>query len=215
MASWCQLSDSLVFHYGGHNGAVNNFTYIVNNQQKTVEKRANSNNQRYNIGGCTYYKDFIYVFCGQHPNGSAIAVCEKYDINKNEWAQFNNFPCASVNMTSIQHLNGIAVTGYTSGRVYNYIPEEDKYFEMNVSAGTYHKILCKGGGKLFLFESGKLWEYQTEWNVILPTTNIANCSLLSYIIRDGENIYFLLSDNGVFRFNFISNKVEKIDTIAF
>ena len=92
----------------------------------------------------------------------------------------------------------------------------DNYVDTTIALNLdWHKVLCKASGKVYLFEAQRLFEYDNDkWSNLNIPTVVPNSYLLSYMIRNEENVYFLLSDNFVYRFNIPSKKVKKLYDIV-
>ena len=167
------------------------------------------------IGTCTQYKDNIYVFGGKIAPGAANNICERYEISSYKWYAIRPFPVATYNNTSVLYKENIFVTGYNCKTVYSYMIATDSYVDTSVGLNLSYKILCKAAGKVYLFEAQRLFEYDNDkWSNLNIPTVVPNSYLLSYMIRNEENVYFLLSDNFVYRFNIPSKKVKKLYDIV-
>ena len=91
----------------------------------------------------------------------------------------------------------------------------DSYVDTSVGLNLSYKILCKAAGKVYLFEAQRLFEYDNDKWTNIGGTAVPNNYLLSYFIRDEENVYFLLNDNFVYRFNIQNKKVDKLFSITY
>ena len=100
--------------------------------------------------------------------------------------------------------------------VWKYMPEHDNYTVI-ASQGIVnnHKFLCKTSGKVYLFENFRISEYDTEWTVVKTGNNVPNASLLSYTVRDGEYVFFLLTNKTIYRFNINTKEVTVVHTLTY
>ena len=220
-AGWCQLPDGTIFNCGGNNGAVTKSTYLANCASKIIEKKEDMIAEKSLIGQCAYLDGFVYLFGGADASNNPTANSEKYSIRENKLTPIKALDMASSYNTCVQHREGIIITGNNATKVWKYIPELDGVEEYRdiTPPGIIvsHKILCKASGKVYLFENSRVSEYDTEW-VVINTNGIAvpkNSNLLSYTVRDGDSVYFLLSDNVVYRFNFNTRMISQLETISF
>ena len=92
----------------------------------------------------------------------------------------------------------------------------DNYVDTTIALNLdWHKVLCKASGKVYLFEAQRLFEYDNDKWTNIGGTVVPNQYLLSYLIRDDEDIYFVLSDYGIYRFNASSKKLENLYTLNY
>ena len=91
----------------------------------------------------------------------------------------------------------------------------DNYVDTSVGLNVWNKVLCKASGKVYLFEAQRLFEYDNDKWTNIGETVVPDQYLLSYLIRDDEDIYFVLSDYGIYRFNASSKKLENLYTLNY
>ena len=210
-AGWCQLPDGTIFYTGGLNGQVSvKSTYLVNCVSNVIEKKANNFTRKDMIGQCAYFNGFVYVFGGGNTSGD-LRASEKYSISKDEWTQIRALPIPSVHNSTVQHKEGIIIAGYSVTQVWKYMPEHDNYTVI-ASPGyvNNHKFLCKASGKVYLFENFRISEYDTEWTVVKTGITVPNAALRSYTVRDGEYVFFLLTNKTIYRFNINTKEVTVV-----
>lgn len=216
-SAWCPLPDGNVFYACGNNGSINNLVYYVNPTLKTVNKRANAPNGKQYVGVCALFKEDIYMFGGYNTSNQVTNACEKYSLTNNTWAQIQGCPSSMSYGTSLVFRDEIYLTGNNITYIYKYSAENNSYSNQYTSlqSGGY-KVFCQGGGRLYIFENSRLLEYFSEWVCLTTSTPVsASYYLLSFTVRDGDWIYFLLSDNFIYRFNLIDKKIEKVDQITY
>jgi hypothetical protein len=216
LAAWCLLPGGDVFYALGHNGGVISYAYIIDPVLKVVTKRTNASNSRYYVGMCGYYNGFVYVFSALNSANGYVNPCEKYSIAENKWTNIAPIPVGIQRVTNATVKNEIWITGNATNAIWKYQIEQNTFSNIYALAGTGDKVMCAGGGKVYLFENGRLLEFENEWAVVNPTTTLPTGNfLLSYVLRDGDFYYFILSDNKLYRFNSCTKKVDCLDTITY
>ena len=214
-AGLCQLPNNQFFYYGGNHSGYVDYSYIIDIGANTGVKKAGCK-PKANIGCCCYYNDSIYAFAGQNNAGAWCVDSEKYSIASNAWQSIANFPVVMGYSTIITMTDQILVSGYNSSGVYAYNPTNNiygTYINGHISAG-HHRILCKGLGKVFLFYNSQLWDISTytanTYKIINSSTGIPNNYLYSYVIRDEVNIFFMLNNKVIYKFNLFSKEVSQL-----
>lgn len=112
--------------------------------------------------------------------------------------------------------NEIIVTGFNSTGIYPFNLTTNTYtacINGQIPAGQY-RILCKGLGKIFLFHSNVLWDVTTyaanTFKVVSSATAVPNTFLISFLIRDDINIFFMMSTKAIFKFNLFTKEVTPV-----
>lgn len=213
-ASYCKLGTTKFFYYSGYNENVYlDSTYIFDAQNKTYEKKASwILNQ---LAACSLYKQDVYVFGGC--NHKLHGKSGKYSLISNTWKEIASLPSVSHHNLSLVFNNHIIISGYHLGSAIKYNIKENKYICSGSLTPNCYKIVCKGNGKVFIFENNKLHESTsnacTEFVLVKSSIGLPNQPIISYAIRNGDFIYFALIDMNLYRFNLNSKVVSMVRKI--
>ena len=212
-AGWCQLPQQKIFHYGGQLSKLRkplNICCIIDPFKKTVEEKANGPALLYKIGQCTYFNNIVYIFGGSTLFSASCSEAYKYDLISDTWGEIAYLPNPSEHNCSVEIGGEIMITGCHLGIV-KYQLAENTYATLVEKADGFKVMLTEGerfylafGSKLYLGENNK-------WELVGGDTSLPGDQYLcSYTVRHMSSIYFLLSNNCLYRFNLQSKHFERI-----
>lgn len=217
-AGWCQLPDKKVFHYGGQKSQLLQpvcTCCIIDPGYKTILIRASGPEPLYSIGICCYFNNYVYIFGGSTSFSALSMNAYRFDLKQNNWSQLASMPYPSENNISYEHNGVILITGCRIGLA-KYEPSIDKYSVM-IEKIEGHKIMFTEGEKIFLLIQGRLivknggnWEQKGNVSAV-PESEY----LKSYCVRHMLWIYFLLSNNVMYRFNLRNEIFEEVRVMKF
>jgi Galactose oxidase, central domain len=216
LAGWCLLPDKKVFHYGGQVGALSlplNTCNIINPVSKKVERKSNGLVRKYTIGVCQHYNGDVYVFGGSGVVSVLLSDSEKYNLAADTWTSIQPMPLPSDYNSTFLLRKNIFITGYRMG-VYIYNPQTNSYTQ-SIEDVDGQKIMIGEGNKLYIIHRKTLIEYVNDsWTKVNSSINIfADKYLISYPVNYQKWIYFLLSDNKLYRFDISNSSIEIVKKI--
>jgi hypothetical protein len=96
------------------------------------------------------------------------------------------------------------VTGYNISCVYKYNPVENIFTSHVNFPGSMYKLICTANNKLYILNSQGIHESKDK--ELTTFENIGECQIgnncgLSYKVRNGNFIYFLLSSWQILKFD--------------
>lgn len=214
--SFCRVSQFIIFFYGGCRGGINtDSTYIIDTEQKIAEKKPSWKTGGYS-GACSLYNNNVYVFGGT--NGPIYVTSGKFDINSNAWQNIQPLPSATHCNSTVVLDNNIFITGYNLGIAYVYSIENNSYLSIGSFQSIWNKIICKASRKLYIFENNKLHEFSADnpgqISVVNSLTGVPNNFLISFTTRFKKDLYFVLSNKNIYRFNPANKSVSMMRAVT-
>ena len=210
--AFCKLPNDQMLYYGGSpSKQCLDIVYLVDIRQRTAVKKS-SHKPMKGIGECCYHQGLVYTFGGLM---SDKTTCEAYaySIELDLWQNISPMPSVCGYATCALVGNGIALAGKSCVKMYKYDVEGNSYSGYG-DFSTSNKILCYGLGKIFIFESGKLYESigleHTDFCIINGSTGVSDRCLKTYVTRCDMCIYFLLWYKFIYKFNLLTKQVSKI-----
>ncbi|OMJ79024.1 hypothetical protein SteCoe_21055 [Stentor coeruleus] len=215
---FCRLPQRRVFYCGG---LLSEFyrpivsCYIIDPRENIAQKYPDMPNRKYSAGLCTYQNNYIYVFGGALIFGIFSSRSERLNLEARAWESIANLPKASDYNSSAIIKDTILVTGYRIG-VFSYIPSTDT-FQSLISATSGSKILFSEEDSGFLIHGDCIFEYTNNlWEKVAKNDVVPNNPyLISYPVKHGKWVYFLLSNNYLYKFDLFEKIVEKVILNAF
>ena len=211
--SFCYLPDGRLFSNGGYNGTPTKSTFIFNTQTNRLTKKADSNHPRFSSGNACYYENFVYVFSGKNALDVVTKRVERYDLRNNTWANFESFPEPICDNSSVAFEDGIFITGSCNKNIFKLNVLNNTYAEI-YEASSANKFMIKANEKVYLFDSNKLFEYSNNnWDLINSATSVSGKYMYSCPLQNGGYTYFILNDMFLYRFSFITKRLDRIKKI--
>lgn len=212
-AGWCRLPSNKIFHYGGQTSNFHkplNCCYVIDTLSNTADKRLDGPVRKYAIGTLAYLDRCVYIFGGASTLGGLVSDSERYDINGNQWTILQPLPTSSDYNTTVVNGMDIVITGYRLG-ILIYLVGKNIYKE-EIPNKEGQKIMFSEGENIYILHSGALLERSNgAWACINKTTHIPDDPyLVSYPVRSGNFIYFLLSNETMYRFDLINKSLERV-----
>ncbi|OMJ79407.1 hypothetical protein SteCoe_20561 [Stentor coeruleus] len=213
-ASYCKISKNKFFYYSGYNEKVYlDSTYIFDAENKTYEKKASWKLNQ--LAACSLYKRNIYVFGGC--NNKLHGESGKYNLVSDTWNEIASLPAVSHHNLSLVIDKHIIISGFHLSSAFKYNIKNNNYIYVGSFTPNCHKIVCKGKGKVFIFENNKLHESTTKdcTNFVLlkSAVGLPDKFIQSYTIRNEDYLYFILGDMNLYRFNLNSKVVSIVRNI--
>ncbi|OMJ68912.1 hypothetical protein SteCoe_33494 [Stentor coeruleus] len=208
--AFCKISQDAFFYYSGRCGnSYTDISYIIDTNTKILTKLPSWKTNSYS-GLSSYVGNDIYTFGGH--NGSIIhSEAHKYNLLSNTWSSVSSMPLPTQSNCSIPLNDSILVVGYNLPGIYRYSWDTNSYTSLGLFQGSQHKIICKANGKVFVLEYNKLHESISnnlnQFAVVNGATTVPNSYLISYPVKNGNNLYFVLGDFKIYRLNFQTRAV--------
>lgn len=215
---FCRLPQRRVFYCGG---LLSNFyrpifsCYVIDPSKNIAEKYPDMPKRKYLVGLCTYQNNCVYVFGGSRTFGIVSSSSEKLNLDTKVWESIADLPEASDYNSSAIIKDTILVTGYRIG-VFSYIPSTNIYQSL-LSTASGSKMLFSEEDSGFLIHNDSIFEYSNNvWEKVAKNDVVPDDPyLLSYPIKHGKWVYFLLSNNYLYRFDLFEKTVEQVVLITF
>ena len=216
-AGWCRLPGAKIFHCGGQVSTFQqplNYCMIIDLLSNTIQKMQDVPEKKYTIGTCAYLDQYVYVFGGSGVLGALLYESERLDIAANKWTIVQRLPIPSDYNSTVVLDRNILVTGMRLG-VLVYNVDTNKYGE-EIAAVDGHKVMISEGESVYILHANTLiercfgrWTCVNE-NIRLPDEESMAC----YPVKCGAFIYFLLSNNILYRFDIMKKNIEKVKQYA-
>jgi hypothetical protein len=163
----------------------------------------------------SYYAGWVYVFGGN--NGFPLSDCEKYCVADNTWTNVSSLPSASWHNCSVVMENSIFVTGQQLSYVCRYNPDQNTFTSHGNFTRESYKLICTANNKLYVFDMKRIYESKdNEMNCFEDIGPFQKYYWgISYKIRNGNRIYFLLVDGSILKFDIISRSMSVFRKVYF
>lgn len=208
--AFCKISQDTIFYYSGRcSNAYTDISYIIDTNTKILTKLPSWKANGYS-GLSSRIGDGIYIFGGH--NGSVThSEAYKYDLLSNTWSSIASMPVPTQSNSSVPLNDNILIIGYNLPCIYKYNLDTNAYNSLGFFQGSQHKIICKANGKIFVLEYTKLYESIShnlnQFAIVNSATSAPNSYLISYPVKNGNNLYFVLGDFKIYRLNFQTKAV--------
>ena len=218
---FCRLPDGDLFIYGGYRKDIfNNIedfsssAYRISCTTNEISLITYHNRPRAHISDLVCHEDNIYIFGGFDYSGTLYSV-ERYNLTTNHWEQMSDFP-ADTYWTACANLDSVAlVLPYNHEVFFAYEFITDSYLEMSnlMCAPNRHKIVFTALAKVYILTDDRLYEGSydcCELKVIDVGTRVPNQHLIAPVNRVKLEVYFMLCDEYLYRFDLKEKKVKKL-----
>ena len=214
---FCRLPDGDLFIYGGLKfNTIEDFSssaYRISCTTNEVSLVSHHNRPRSYLSEIMYHEDSIYIFGGLDQSGTLHDV-ERYNLRINHWRQMSNFP-VDIYWTSCTKLDSVALVlpyNHTMLFAYEFITDSYKEISNLNCAPNSHKIVFTALAKVYILTDNRLYEslYDCELKVIDANTGVPNQHLIAPVNRVKLEIYFMLSDAYLYRFDLKKNTVQRL-----
>ena len=212
---FCELPNSKFFCYGGYNGGYTDVAYIIDIKNLTGEKRKSSF-KKCAMGVCVHYQGEIYVMGGYQKGPKPKS--ERYTIASDSWANIANVPSETQSNSCILVDTSIYIAGACSSCIHQYSILNNTYKSFG-NFSTENKVLLQGTNNIYILDSVNLYKSTnlscTAFTCLRSISIIPNKPLISYPVRKDSTIYFLLSNNVIYKFDIVSNQLCPLRRLTF
>jgi hypothetical protein len=214
-AGLCEIEPNKLFYYGGTQGTCN-YTFIIDNELKTIVKREPNKPKSY-IGICAMINGFVYIFGGYLNNSKYTEESEKYYIPTDQWFPVTNLPIKSAYNSCVSKDSEIFITGYQPDKLYIYDTKFDAYTNYGNFTGSSYKVLCLTQGILYVFDKNKVYKSEDGkvFAIVNQSSNLPNNYLITCPVRCGKGIYFVLEDTTIYRFDLSTETISMLRKVKF
>lgn len=216
-AGWCRLPDNRVFHYGGQKSSFSrpqSYTYIIDIGENDIRRKADGLVKKYNIGPCAYHDNSVYVFGGSSIF-SVVSNSERFNVETNLWTCIEPLPNSSNHNSTVVINDQIYLTGENIGALkYNIL--ENSYSEELLGFDGC-KVIYSEGNNIFISYANRLTEKNDgRWSHFPQATVVPQDTyLVSYPVKHENFIYFLLSNDYLYKFDIGKKELTKLGLIRY
>ena len=206
----CELPGNKTFFYGGGNNTWSKAVFIFD---KTTGKliRKNDHKTIAYVGCCCYYKGNVFVFGGMTGVFNYTKDAQKYCLFSDSWTKVCPLPTGFSSVSCVRLFDSILLTGYKASCLYEFCIECNNYRSFGEFKKKSYKIVIRGWQSIFVIENRKLHEFVSlNGDVIKTDTIVSKRPLLSYCIKNGTMIYFILDNKEIYKFNLLNREIKLI-----
>jgi K+/H+ antiporter YhaU regulatory subunit KhtT len=201
-AGYCELPNNQIFCSGA------NSFHTIDITQNILTKKLNKKQVFYTH--CCYNKGSVYLL--------RDSIFERYDLAQESFTSLQNFQYSYRVSSIVAFRNEVlfAEMSYNTC-LYIYNIDSNTYKSVNLGYDGMSKLICKGLGKIFVLGGSNIYEsdcFNTERFSQIPSSGFSE-SLLGCCVRNKLNVYFLLQNKMIYRFNLLGKGLFQVRSVVF